>query len=233
MLNVLDLWRDLICPYWWVYITLCLPSIHLHNESDWHEWIYITGHWRWGLHKRKCCSMLDCWNWSSSRYGTSWWYITLASLQMLNYVLLNFIFFHELDLKFIDKTFKKYTEILPCELWSDEFFKNYFGFHITVTLLEWWESFPYDYEAYDMPYCCNFFIVISCNIYSENNLWSLWSTTGYHDSNMVCPSFFKPHRLLLLESLCPDRLCILSPHCKLLNNFLRNITKSFILFLIS
>lgn len=87
MLNVLDSWRDLMCPYWWVYITLCLLSIHLYNDWDLHEWISTTGHWRWGIHKRKCCSMLGSWNWSSSRYRASKWYINLASLRMLNCVM--------------------------------------------------------------------------------------------------------------------------------------------------
>jgi len=42
----------------------------LHSHVLWmilQEWTSVTGHWRWGIHKRKCCSMVDCWNRTSSR----------------------------------------------------------------------------------------------------------------------------------------------------------------------
>jgi len=49
-------------------VCVCLPLV---LWMILHEWTSITGHWRWGIHKRKCCSMLDCWNRSSSRYRAS------------------------------------------------------------------------------------------------------------------------------------------------------------------
>jgi hypothetical protein len=176
-----------MCPYWWVYITLFLPSIHLYNEWDLHEWISATGHWRWGIHKRKCCSMLDSWNWSSSRYGASKWYITLASLQMLNCAMFSWNLFSlwigfnvhcSFTIKkiFTVKTFKKTNRDRYCHVNCEAMFFFFLGTIFGFTSHSWndgenFTKYPLWGIWYERLRCCNFFIVISCNICLENDLW--------------------------------------------------------------
>lgn len=59
----------LVGVYHFMFSFLYLSAWYLH------KWTSAAGSWRWGIHQRKCCSMLDTWNWSSSRYRASKWYI--------------------------------------------------------------------------------------------------------------------------------------------------------------
>lgn len=42
-----------------------------------------AGYRRWGIHKRECCSMLDCWDRSSLRHRTTQWYANVILLSLI------------------------------------------------------------------------------------------------------------------------------------------------------
>ena len=74
MLNVLGLWRSLICPYWYVFnLTKTFSSLVSYIKT-YREKLLYAGNWRRGIYQRECCSMLGRWNWSSSGYRASQWY---------------------------------------------------------------------------------------------------------------------------------------------------------------